>query len=520
MGKAIKIISAIILVVVILFVAAAAILMFAVDPNNYKMQITKFVKNQTGRELVIKGKLGWSFIPWLGVNVHDVVVGNPPGFQGKNFAEIGDFQVRAKFWPLLAGKVVVDRIVLQNSTFNLIKNAKGQTNWQDWSSKPSVKSQQIKQAQTQTQSQSSKQSSFIKFFRVGSLNVVKTNVNFINEKTREQTHLENFSLALPDIAANKVFPMQSSFTLKQTANGNVISIGLKSNIQYLTQQQQLNLKNLQLTADVKRPNLPTIPVRAQANVQFDVQPGKLYLRNLKLMLANLDMVGDMQIFGLNAVPAINAKLATATSSNVQQLMQTLLGKYFMTGKLTFAIALQTRGSSSAAMLSQLNGNCKLQITDGKLLGFNMNGITQAIYQLTETKLGTQAKQIVAQKLAPMQGKAAATAFYKLSATYVIRNGVLSNNDLQLTSQQLTMNGAGTVNLPRSVIDYKLTTLLKLPKLNTTLPLPVLIQGSLAKPKVTVDYMPIIQLIIEKQIGNSIKQNLEKKVPGLKKFFGL
>ena len=65
MGKLFKIIFGVIIASIVLLVVGAVLLAFVVNPNNYKEQIAKAVYQQTGRQLVIKGHIGWSFFPGL-----------------------------------------------------------------------------------------------------------------------------------------------------------------------------------------------------------------------------------------------------------------------------------------------------------------------------------------------------------------------------------------------------------------------------------------------------------------------
>ncbi len=68
MAKRIKFILGLVLVVVI----AAMVLPMVIDPNDYREQIQKAVKDKTGRELDINGDLSFSVLPWVGVGINDV----------------------------------------------------------------------------------------------------------------------------------------------------------------------------------------------------------------------------------------------------------------------------------------------------------------------------------------------------------------------------------------------------------------------------------------------------------------
>jgi AsmA protein len=54
------------------------------------------------------------------------------------------------------------------------------------------------------------------------------------------------------------------------------------------------------------------------------------------------------------------------------------------------------------------------------------------------------------------GGSNATDFGALTGTYTITNGILKNNDLKLTSPEMPMTGAGTVDLPKQEVNYRVT----------------------------------------------------------------
>jgi AsmA protein len=63
---------------------------------------------------------------------------------------------------------------------------------------------------------------------------------------------------------------------------------------------------------------------------------------------------------------------------------------------------------------------------------------------------------VTQALTSAIGGNNATDFGALTGTYTIANGILKNNDLKLTSPEVPMTGAGTVDLPQRQVNYRLT----------------------------------------------------------------
>src|SRR3954469_15872710 len=66
--------------VVVLAVAGGAILIARFDPESVKPRIVAAVKQATGRDLVLNGRIGLAPSLWPTLTVDDVALANPPGF--------------------------------------------------------------------------------------------------------------------------------------------------------------------------------------------------------------------------------------------------------------------------------------------------------------------------------------------------------------------------------------------------------------------------------------------------------
>ncbi len=66
-----KLIGIIALVLLLLIVAAGFVLTHLFDPNDYKDEIRQLARDKANLELNLKGDIGWSLFPWLGLELHD-----------------------------------------------------------------------------------------------------------------------------------------------------------------------------------------------------------------------------------------------------------------------------------------------------------------------------------------------------------------------------------------------------------------------------------------------------------------
>jgi AsmA protein len=117
-------------VVIVLLVVAAIATPFFISTDTYKVELITKVKEATGRDLRIDGKVSFSLLPSLALEANDVTFANAPGAASKDMAKLAKLQVQLKLWPLLSRRVEVDELVLVNPVIALEVDKQGRPNWQ------------------------------------------------------------------------------------------------------------------------------------------------------------------------------------------------------------------------------------------------------------------------------------------------------------------------------------------------------------------------------------------------------
>jgi AsmA protein len=115
--------------IVLIVIALLAVRLF-VNPNNYKDRIAAAVRQSTGRELSLPGRIQLAVFPWIALELGPASLGNPPGFGAAPFAAVQRVAVRVKLLPLLRGHLQIGRIDIDGLDLRLLTNAAGQGNWQ------------------------------------------------------------------------------------------------------------------------------------------------------------------------------------------------------------------------------------------------------------------------------------------------------------------------------------------------------------------------------------------------------
>ena len=100
-----------------------------VDANRFKPQIQRAVADATGRALSIEGDLEIDWFPWLSVRVDSATLANPTGFPGPPLLTVRQANIGARLFPLLDGRLELDRIRLDGLDLQLHRLADGRANW-------------------------------------------------------------------------------------------------------------------------------------------------------------------------------------------------------------------------------------------------------------------------------------------------------------------------------------------------------------------------------------------------------
>lgn len=104
--------------VIAFIVVTVLAVVLAFDPNYYRPQVEKLVKEKSGRSFKIAGKIGWTLWPELGVTLPRITLGNAEGFPELPMLEAEKVQVAVAWRPLLSkrleiGNILIDGVVLR-----------------------------------------------------------------------------------------------------------------------------------------------------------------------------------------------------------------------------------------------------------------------------------------------------------------------------------------------------------------------------------------------------------------------
>jgi AsmA protein len=117
-------------------IVVAAVLLIPVD--SYRGPIEQAADAATGRTLHLRGPLGFTLYPEIGISASDVTFSNAPGARDPEMATIGRMIVGVKLIPLFSRRVEVTRVLLEKPVIHLEVAKDGTGNWALASAKPAA----------------------------------------------------------------------------------------------------------------------------------------------------------------------------------------------------------------------------------------------------------------------------------------------------------------------------------------------------------------------------------------------
>jgi len=259
--KTLKMLGLTVAVLVGLLIIAVIVLPFVFDPNQYKGEIIRLVKDKTGRDLKIDKKIGWSFFPRLGVEAGGLELSNAPGFGKEPFATIDAAGVQVQFLPLFSGQIAVDTVFLHGLNLNLAKNAAGRNNWEDMLAKGA------KPAEPELEKAPGKLP--IKGLSIGRLDIKRANIKWRDAAAGSMLAVRNLELSTGRFVSGEPLDLRLGFELARDK---------------------------------------TAPIKAALQGRLTASPDALALAKLDLKVDDSRLTGSMEIQNF-ASPAVRFDLA-------------------------------------------------------------------------------------------------------------------------------------------------------------------------------------------------------------------
>lgn len=284
----------IIVLVFLAFVFLAGLMLF-VSPNRLKPLITEEVKKTTGRTFAIDGDLSWTLYPYLGVKMSHSALGNPDGFSEKSLIEVERVTLGVKLLPLLHGTIESSGVSLSGLKLTLIKNAKGETNWQGFVST---------QSSTKGSSFATKRAAL--GLAISGIDINNASIRWIDETSNKKIMLHDVEIHAKEVYLNRAFPVKIAFSFESSNPSLKGDVSYQANCVLDPAQQRYYLNDLKATVNIQKDNKKW-SIESRSNVIANVKDDVIQFNQLEETIENLKMNGKAEVNHFSASPEVHAQ---------------------------------------------------------------------------------------------------------------------------------------------------------------------------------------------------------------------
>lgn len=258
------------------------------------------------------------------------------------------------------------------------------------------------------------------------------------------------------------------------------------------------------------------------NANGKLQVGALQAQGLKLAnvkaevkAANgrLDLPHSARLYEGSVTGALGAQVngnrvsvrENLSGISVGPLLRDFAQQDRLEGKGNVSLDVAGAGPTVSAIKKSLDGTAKVNLKDGAVKGIDIAGLLRKVKSLGKSDEGA----------ADSKEK---TDFSELNATFVIKNGVARNDDLDLKAPLVRVTGAGAIDIGNSSLDYTV----KAAVVATTkgqggagleqlagLTVPVKLSGPFDGLKYKVDYGAVAGNLAKSKVGEKVQEQREK-----------
>ncbi len=267
---------------VALAVAGVAYLAATFDPNDYKPQIIRAVKDNQQRNLRLDGDIKLTYFPSLGFDLGKVSLSE---FESdKEFISVENVHVSLALMPLLSKMAVVDEVVIKGLKATLVKHDDGRLNIDDLLVNTSG-DQAGAPAAAPVQ------------FNIAAVHIVDTELNYLDESVGSQYSLNNINLKTGRIANDVASEIDFSADFKSTRPEVDVAVGLEAKLKFNLEDKSVNVQGLDLRINGDALDINSLKVQASGNASGNLEVREFSASDIKI-----------SVTGIKGKDAVEAKL--------------------------------------------------------------------------------------------------------------------------------------------------------------------------------------------------------------------
>ncbi|WP_276487715.1 AsmA family protein [Ectopseudomonas mendocina] len=371
-----KILGLIVLGLLLIIVALLFTLTHLFDPNDYKDEIRQIARDKANLELQLRGDIGWSLFPWLGLELTDATLASAET-PDKPFADLRMIGLSVRVMPLLRKEVQMSDIRVDGLNLNLQRDDKGHGNWEgvgrpaQASTTQPAPSEPAPSDDTPASQPNEKPGGQPLKLDIDSLTLSNSRIDYSDAQQGQQFTVENIELKTGAIREGASIPLKFSAFFGTNQPVLRARSEVEGQLRFDRALKRYQFEDLKLTGEASGEPLKgkTLNFSAQGQLLVDLAANIAEWNGLKLSANQLRALGEIKVRELDQDTKISGGLSIA-SLNLREFLDgigvELPAMQASDALHHFELVSRLNGSSKGMMLEELNLKLDGSTFTGKL----------------------------------------------------------------------------------------------------------------------------------------------------------
>jgi AsmA protein len=321
-----KILGLFFLGLLLIIVALGFALTHLFDPNDYKDEIRQLARDKANLELTLKGDIGWSLFPWLGLELTDASLASL-STPDQPFADLRLLGLSVRVLPLLRKEVQMSDIRIDGLSLNLKRDEKGRSNWEDVGKPTTAATANTPpgdSAPTDSPATEPGESSQALKLDIDSLIVNGARIDYHDAQKGQQFSAESIQLTTGAIREGAGIPIKLSAFFGLNKPVLRARSELQGELRFDRALKRYQLEDAKFSGEVSGEPFDgqTLTYSAQGQLLVDLAAQVAEWNSLKLSANQLRALGELKIRDLDKQPKLSGGLSIAPL-NLREFLATI-----------------------------------------------------------------------------------------------------------------------------------------------------------------------------------------------------
>lgn len=286
------------------------------DPNDYKDEIQQLARDKANLELQLKGDIGWSLFPWLGLELTDATLASADS-PDQPFANLRLLGLSVRVLPLLRREVQMSDIRVDGLDLTLQRDDKGRGNWEGVGQQAKRETAQTDAtaqppAQQPVADEAAQPTQPLKL-DIDSLTISNSRVDYQDAKSGQQFSAEGIELSTGAIREGADIPVKLLAFLGSNQPVMRAKTELQGLLRFDRALKRYQLQDLKLAGEASGEPLggKTLTFASQGQLLLDQSAQVAEWTGIKLSANQLRALGELKLRDLDKTAQLEGNLSLA-----------------------------------------------------------------------------------------------------------------------------------------------------------------------------------------------------------------